>query len=205
MARIILSVCAFIAVAAIASTDGQAQPPATPSQPKMLSELPTPRVGDKLKIGKSEVKMQKDDDGLLEAVDFVAADEQTVTIPSTNWTIDADGWFDAEGFNVTKAYPRSGLWAMRSAKGNRPPGSGSGLPSSPTSSSLVPQTPPRLYRAGPGDIITHIDGVAVNSYERFVYAINSASNTRDIPIVVMNGANGRKHVHYITAYKITAQ
>jgi hypothetical protein len=203
MVRIVGSAFAVAAIVAIVSADAPGQPPATRVVPQLISEMPAPKVGDKLTLDRSEVKMQKDDDGLLEVVDMIPGKEQTVTITLTEWDLDADGWFDKEGFNLTKAYPRSGLWAMRSVKGNRPLGSGSGLPSSPTS--LVPQTPPRLYRAGPGDIITHIDGIAVTSYPRYVYAINNASNTRDIPLVVMSGANGRRHLHFITAYKVLGQ
>lgn len=191
-----LALC-FVAIAAVASADGRAQPPTAPTPPKLLSELPVPKAGHKLKLGRGDVKSQKDDDGLLEVTEVILGDERAVTMPATNWVLDVDGWFDAEGFNLTKAYPRSGLWSMRTVKGNRPAGAGSGL----SPATLVPQTPPRLYRAGPGDIITHIDGVAVTSYERFAYAISSAANARDIPIVVMDGATGRKHVHYVTAYK----
>lgn len=179
---------------------GSAQPPAAPARPKLASELPKPKAGEKLKLERSEVKTRKDEDGLLEVTDVTAAKAKDVAMPAAEWTLDADGWFDNEGFNIAKAYPRSGLWAMRTVRGNRPPSStGSGLPTSPAA--MVPQAPPRLYRAGPNDIITHIDGVAVTSYARFVYAINSAANPRDIPIVVMNGNTGRRHVFYVTAYK----
>jgi len=179
---------------------GSAQPPAAPVRPKLASELPKPKVGEKLKIARSEVKFRKDEDGLLEVTDITAADAKEVAMPAFEWTLDADGWFDGEGFNVMKAYPRSGLWAMRTVRGNRVPSStGSGLPTSPAA--LVPQAPPRLYRAGPNDIITHIDGVAISSNERFAYAINTARNPRDVPIVVMNGNTGRRHVFFVTAYK----
>lgn len=176
---------------------GQAQ---IPTPPKLASELPKPKAGEKFKIEQSQVKARKDEDGLLEVTDVTAEDAKEVAMPVAEWTLDADGWFDKEGFNVTKAYPRSGLWALRTVRGNRPPSStGSGLPTSPAA--LVPQAPPRLYRAGPNDIITHINGVAVTSYVRFVYALNTAANPRDIPIVVMNGNTGRRHVFYVTAYK----
>jgi|GEM_PF-2582789 len=175
--------------------------PAQPAKPKLASELPKPKAGDKLKLERNDVKSRKDEDGLLEVTDLSAAEAKDVAMPAAEWTLDVDGWFDAEGFNVTKAFPRSGLWALRTVRGNRPPSSsGSGLPTSPAA--LVPQAPPRLYRAGPNDIITHVDGIAVTSLARFVYAINSAANPRDIPIVVMNGNTGRKHVFYVTAYKV---
>ena len=192
-ALLLVSLTAGIAVS-------QAQPGAKGAKPPLLSELSKPKAGEKLKLERNDVKSRKDDDGLFEVTDTTASKTKDVTVPAGDWTLDADGWFDSEGFNVTKAYPRSGLWAMRTVRGNRPPSStGSGLPSSP--SALVPQAPPRLYRAGPNDIITHIDGVAVTSYARFVYAINTASNPRDIPIVVMNGNTGRRHVFYVTAFK----
>jgi len=201
MFRTIPSALTFLSIVVIAAGEGPAQPPepALSRHAQLLSELPLPRVGDKVQLGRDEVTMEKDDDGLLEVMNVSAGASKIATIPSTNWVLDADGWFDSEGFNLTKAYPRSGFWAMRTAKGNRPPGSGSGLPSA--AAPLLPQTPPRLYRAGPGDIITHIDGIPVTSYERYIYALNSAANHRDIPIVVMNGSNGRRHVFYITAYK----
>jgi hypothetical protein len=175
--------------------------PAQPSaKPKLASELPVPKAGQKLKLERTEVKTRKDDDGLLEVTDFVVEKGNDVTMPAPEWTLDADGWFDSDGFNVTKAFPRSGLWALRTQRGNRPPSNtGSGLPSSPAN--VVPVAPPRLYRAGPNDIITHIDGVAVTSYARFIYALNTTTNPRDIPIVVMNGNTGRRHIFYVTAYK----
>jgi hypothetical protein len=173
-------------------------------KPRLASEQPMPKVGEKLNLEHNEVKSRKDEDGLFEVSDVVAAKAQEVAIPKIEWTLDVDGFFDSEGFNITKAYPRSGLWAMRVTRGNRPPSStGSGLPTSPAA--VVPVAPPRLYRAGPNDIITHIDGVAVTSYARFIYALNSASNPRDIPIVVMNGNTGRKHVFYITSYKLASE
>jgi hypothetical protein len=174
-------------------------------QPPLLSELPMPKAGEKLKLDRASFETKKDDDGLLEVRDLEAGKTLNVTMPAVQWTLDADGWFDSEGFNVTKVYPRSGLWALRTVKGNRPAGStgGSGLPSSP--SALVPQAPPRLYRAGPTDIITHIDGIAVNTPARFHFALNSAANPRDIPIVVMSGSTGRKHVFYVTAYKLAGE
>jgi hypothetical protein len=176
-----------------------AQPPI--ARPKLASELPMPRAGERIKLERSDVKFRKDEDDLLEVTSAEAGETKEVAMPTPAWTLDADGWFDAEGFNVTKAYPRSGLWALRTVRGNRPASStGSGLPSSP--SAVVPQAPPRLYRAGPNDIVTHIDGVAVTSYARFIYAINSTDNPRDIPIVVMNGNTGRRHVFYVTAFKI---
>jgi hypothetical protein len=178
-----------------------AQPPAPAAagHPHLLSEFPIPKIGARVQLGRDEVIVEKDDDGLLEVMNVAAGEGKTVVIPSTDWVLDADGWFDSEGFNLTKAYPRSGFWAMRTTKGNRRPVSGP--PSA--SQSLVPQTPPRLYRAGPGDIITHIDGIPVTSFDRYVYAVNNASNHRDIPVVVMSGSDGRKHLYYITAYKST--
>ena len=183
---------------------GSGQPPAPPVRPKLASELPRPKAGEKFKLDRGEVKTRKDEDGLLEVTDVSVAKSRDVAMPAADWTLDVDGWFDREGFNIAKAYPRSSLWAMRTVRGNRPPSStGSGLPTSPAA--VVPQAPPRLYRAGPNDIITHIDGVAVTSYARFVYAINSAANPRDIPIVVMNGNTGRRHVFYVTAFKAASE
>ncbi len=190
------------ATATLAATAGLAQPPAGSIRPKLMSELPVPKAGDKLQLGRAEVKSKKDADGLLEVTEVVAAkDEASATIPAAKWELDADGWFDSEGFNLTRAYPRSGLWAMRTAKGNRPANAtGSGLAGSPAA--LVPQAPARLYRAGPNDVITHIDGIAVTSYERYLYALNSTATPRDIPIVVMNAETGRRHIFYITAFKV---
>ena len=187
------------ALAAIATTVALAQPPAPRS--RLASEMPMPKAGTTIMLSRSEVKSKKDDDGLQEVSEVVAAkEEKMVTIPTSTWEIDADGWFDSEGFNVTKAFPRSGLWAMRTAKGNRPGTAGSGLS---TSASQTLQAQPRLYRAGPNDVITHIDGIAVTTYERYIFALNSAANPRDIPIVVLNSQTSRRHVFYITAFKVS--
>lgn len=196
---------AALAVAALTTASiGTAQPPTPATMPKLLSELPAPRAGVMVTLARAEAKVKLDEDGLQEVSEMVAGAEETVIIPSTNWTLDADGWFDVEGFNVTKAFPRSGLWALRTVKGNRPPTAAkSGLEDlvNPSASPLLASPPTRLYRAGPGDIITHIGGVAVTSYERFVYALNAADNKRDVPVVVMDGNTGRRRLYYVTLFK----
>ena len=207
MIRTVLS-SAFAVV--LAATASPGQPPAGAPRPKLASELPTPKVGEKIKLSRSDVKSEKvkmkDDAEWFEVTDVVAKEELTVAIPAASWELDVDGWFDSEGFNITRPYPRSGLWAMRTSKVPQPLSTGSGLPSSPKArvpQAPASQTPAPLYRAGLYDIITHIDGIAVTSYERFYYAVNSAATPRDLQIVVMKGDTGRRYVFYITAYKST--
>lgn len=198
---------ALLAAVALAAPTGTAQPPTAtdPDRPKLASELPPPKAGDKVTLTRAEARVKLDDDGLQEVGEMVPGKDEAATIPSTSWTLDADGWFDAEGFNVTKAYPRSGLWALRTRKGNRPAAATrSGLEGLiDPGAAAIPEAPARLYRAGPGDILTHIDGIPVTSYDRFVYAVNAAASKRDLPVVVMDGQTGKRRLFYVTAFKVT--
>ena len=151
---------------------------------KLLSELPEPKAGDKLKVQRAEVKTKADKDGKLDVVSITrpAGEGEEVTIPTTYWSLDIDGWFDAEGVNVAAMFPRSGLWGMRAAAGGK----------TDKSENTYTQI---------GDIITHIDSIPVTSYERMVYAINAAKNPRDLPVVVMDGRSGGKQLVYVSAHK----
>ncbi len=165
-----------------------------PAKGRLLSELPTPKAGDMLKAARSEVRTKKTDQGLEEVTEVVepaATAEETVTIPSAQWQLDVDGWFDDEGLNLTAIYPRSGLWGARHVSGKADPAQN-------TSLGDRAQTP----RGDIGDVITHVNGVRVSSYERLVYAINSAPNKRDLPVVLMNGRTGRRTLIYVTAHKM---
>lgn len=200
------------ALAVVAVTDGRPNRAGAiePARRKLLSELPEPKAGDKLKVLPAEIKTKANDDGMLDVTEIVvpagAGDE--VVLPPAQWELDVDGWFDDEGLNLTAIYPRSGLWSMRRSLGGSgavkpatpPPG---GMPpgAGPVASPLITDGRPKTQYADSGDVITHVNRVPVTSYERLVYAINSAPNKRDLPIVLMNGKTGRKQLLYVTAHK----
>jgi hypothetical protein len=184
-------------------TTAPAQPPVATPQGKLLSELPPPKAGEKVMVVRVvETKTKADLLGVSEVVEMTPGEEAAVTIPAAVWELDADGWFDSEGFNVTRVFPRSGLWALRTERGGprllplAQPGPHPGM---------LAANPPRTYRAAPGDIITHVNGIAVNTYPRFVFALNSAANPRDLPVVVLDGHSGRRHLYYVTAVKVLQQ
>lgn len=184
---------------ALALATAPAQPPADPYRGKLMSELPTPKAGEKVTVVRAEAKTKADELGVPEVVEMTPGEEAAATIPAATWELDADGWFDSEGFNITRVFPRSGLWALRTARGG--PRLVPAAQSGPLAGLVAPALP-RTYRAAPGDIITHINGIAVNTYPRFVFALNSAANPRDLPIVVMDGHSGRRHLYYVTAVKV---
>lgn len=188
---------------ALALATAPAQPPVAPPQGKLLSELPPPKAGEKVMVVRvAETKTKADELGVPEVMEMTPGEEAAVTVPAAVWELDADGWFDSEGFNVTRVFPRSGLWALRTERGGPrlvPP------PQPGPLAGLVAPALPRTYRAAPGDIITHINGIAVNTYPRFVFALNSAANPRDLPVVVLDGHSGRRHLYYVTAVKVLQQ
>jgi hypothetical protein len=158
-------------------------------RPKKLSELPLPRVGDRVKFARAEILTKPDIDGVQDVtwvIEAVPGTADEKPIPSTHWQLDLDGWFDSEGFNITTVYPRSGLWAMRIA---------------PDVRGAARADRPLTHPAGTGDIITHIDGIAVTSYDKFVYAINRAPDKRELPVVLLDGSTGKKRLLYVTCSK----
>jgi hypothetical protein len=52
-----------------------------------------------------------------------------------------------------------------------------------------------------GDTISHVNGVAVTSYPALVYAVNSAKNKRDVPVVHVSGRTGKRRLMYVTCHK----
>lgn len=189
-----------VGLVALALAAAPAQPPVATPQGKLLSELPPPKAGEKVMVVRLvETKTKADELGVPEVMEMTPGEAAAVTIPATTWELDADGWFDPEGFNLTRVFPRSGLWALRTQKGGPrllPLAQPGPLPG------MLAANPPRTYRAAPGDIVTHINGIAVNTYPRFVFALNSAANPRDLPVVVLDGHSGRRHLYYVTAVKV---
>lgn len=183
--------CAVFFAFGLAAVSAQAPPGR-----KLLSELPLPKAGDKVQVGAAQIKTKamEGEPGFAEVVEVLepalGSDDYRV-IPAVEWELDVDGWFDDEGLNLTAVYPRSGLWMMRGATGKVQPKVG------PIG---IERTETKF--ATRGDIITHVNGVAVKSYDRWVYAVNSAPNKRDIPVVVMDGRTGRKRLLYVTASKL---
>ena len=185
---------------ALAFAAAPAQPPASQYPGRLISELPPPKAGEKVMVVRvAETKTKADELGVPEVMEMTPGEEAAVVVPAAVWELDADGWFDPEGFNVTRVFPRSGLWALRTERGGPrlfPLAQPGPIPG------MLAANPPRTYRAAPGDIITHINGIAVNTYPRFVYALNTATNPRDLPIVVLDGHSGRRHLYYVTAVKV---
>jgi S1-C subfamily serine protease len=57
------------------------------------------------------------------------------------------------------------------------------------------------WQADPGDIITHVNGYAVNNVEELICAVSLAKNKDDVQIVLKDVDTGKLTVFYVTATK----
>jgi S1-C subfamily serine protease len=57
------------------------------------------------------------------------------------------------------------------------------------------------WQADPGDIITHANGYAVNSFEDLLVAVSLAKNPKDVQIVIKDVDTGKPTIFYVTPLK----
>jgi hypothetical protein len=55
------------------------------------------------------------------------------------------------------------------------------------------------WQADPGDVITHVNGYAVNSVEDVLCAVSVARNKDDVQLVIKDVTTGKLTVFYVTA------
>ncbi len=103
-------------------------------------------------------------------------------MPKMRWKLGVGGTIDSEGFNITDLDPTSGLAKMRMRKGKN--------------DDDEPTLP-----AKKGDIITHIDGIRITNTTLLIFAVNSANDPRELPIVLKDGDTGKPYLFYVTARK----
>jgi hypothetical protein len=103
-------------------------------------------------------------------------------MPKMRWKLGVGGTIDSEGFNITDLDASSGLAKMRMRKEHN--------------DDDEPTLP-----AKKGDIITHINNIRITSTTLLVFAVNTADNARDLPIVLKDGDTGKSYLFYVTARK----
>jgi S1-C subfamily serine protease len=57
------------------------------------------------------------------------------------------------------------------------------------------------WQADPGDVITHANGYAVNSFEELLVAVSTAKKPEDVQLVVKDVNTGKPTIFYVTARK----
>ncbi len=111
---------------------------------------------------------------------MAAVIEEPVVVPDTQWALIVNGWFDYEGLNIEHVPYNSPLLRLNSRWDRRG----------------------QRYKLEPGDVITHVDGQPVTNYDDYFYALNFASNPRNVQIEVLNWRDGSKLRLWASAQKI---
>jgi hypothetical protein len=150
-----------------------------PGDDKLLSRQPYPEVGKKVEVTVVEYT-GVGEDGSLAAAKRTTKKEVGTVPAKPDWKFGADGWIDADGFNLTKIARDSGLLGLRPAAGQEQGGN----------------------MAEERDVITHIDGVAVTDVESFWYALGRAKNKKDLRIVIRDGTSGDEFLLYTTLTQV---
>jgi hypothetical protein len=125
-----------------------------------------------------------DDDGVYEATVKPAKDAKKVQMPEEAWVLGFEpkaGKPKDGGVEFASATDDSALSAMRTVAGK---------------ADTVGE-----WNVDPGDIITHVNGFAVNSLEDIVVATSLAKEKKDVQIVLKDQTKGKLLVFYVTAVK----
>lgn len=180
MPRLLRALPALLLAAGLTTAAPPRDKPA-PADDKLLSKLPHPEAGKAVEVTVAEFDKPAADGSL--AGPPKATKKESVKVPAKGpWRLGADGWFDADGFNLTTIEKTSGLLQLRAAPGG-------------------PGAVPMQASAEPRDVVTHIDGVAVTSAEAFWFALDRAKDKADVAVVVRDGATGTNFLQYLSLTK----
>jgi len=139
--------------------------------------------GTEVKITPAEIKAEDTplDDGRSVAT-AKPGKETKVKMPATAYTLGFSGEALKDGgIKVTELGETTGLRGMRTEAGKGDDGG--------------------PWMAEPGDIITHVNGYAVNTFEELLVAVSTAKKPEDVQIVVKDVNNGKSTIFYATAMK----
>ena len=103
-------------------------------------------------------------------------------MPKMRWKLGVGGSIDTEGFNITDIDGTSGLAKMRMRRDHN-------------------DDDEETLPAKKGDVITHVNNIRITNTTHLIYAVNSADNPRDLPIVLKDGDTGKSYLFYVTARK----
>lgn len=123
-----------------------------------------------------------DDEGRYEAKIKPAKEETKVKMPEEAWTL---GFYPKTvkggGVGVIESIEDTGMKHMRTVAGK--------------------DKDDGTWQADPGDIITHVNGYAVNNVEELLCAVSLAKNKNDVQLVIKDVTTGKLTVFYATATK----
>lgn len=155
------------------------------SEEKKTDTQATVKEGTEVTLTPVEVKLAERPDGLGRfKVTVKAKDPTKVKMPAQTWSL---------GFQY-KPEP---------AKGG-----GVEIAAVPEGSQLLKMRPEpqlqdstELWQAEAGDVITHVNGYAVNTIEELLVALTTAPDKSDVPIVLKDVNTGDLTAFYVTAAK----
>jgi S1-C subfamily serine protease len=127
------------------------------------------------------VVAEKPSDGRRYEAAVKPAKEATVKMPKDRWALGISIKTSKGGVGVAESIEDTGMRTMRTEPGG---GKDEGI-----------------WRADPGDVITHVNGYAVSTVEELVCAVSLAKNKDDVQIVLKDVENGKLLVFYVTATK----
>jgi hypothetical protein len=177
MYRRIVPLC-LASLLAIVAAGGQAR-----DDKKTDNDFKVPE-GKEFSLTPVEVTPAEKPDGmnLVEAKLKPAKEPKKVKMPKERWTL---GFYPKEvkggGVGIDGVFEGLGLMTLRPA-----PGDGD---------------KPGAISVEPGDVITHVNGFAVNTVEELICATSLAKDKTDVQIVVKDVKTGTQYVLYATATK----
>jgi S1-C subfamily serine protease len=123
-----------------------------------------------------------DGQGLYEATLKAAKEPTKVKMPKESWSL---GFYPKTvkggGVGVAESIEGAGLKHMRPVAGK--------------------DDEEGTWQADPDDVITHVNGYAVNTVEELLCALSLAKNKNDVQIVIKDVTTGKPTIFYVTATK----
>jgi|SRR5579883_794847 len=178
MLRNAIAVCLAWSLAVGLTTSGRAE-----DEKKADKDFKV-EAGTEFKLTPVEVTPsdKSDDEGRYEAKIKPAKEATKVKMPDEVWTL---GFYPKDvkggGVGVIESIEDTGMKHMRTVPGK--------------------DKDDGTWQADPGDVITHVNGYAVNSVEELLCAVSLAKNKNDVQLVIKDVTTGKLTVFYATATK----
>jgi hypothetical protein len=176
MLRSIMGFC-LASFLALSATGGRAEDDKKADRDTKVAE------GTEFKLTTVDVKPaeKSDDEGRFEAT-VKAGKETTVKMPKETWWL---GFYPKKvkggGVGVEESIEDTGMKHMRTVAGK--------------------DKEEGAWQADQDDIITHVNGYAVNNVDELICAVSLAKNKDDIQLVIKDVTTGKLTVFYVTATK----
>jgi hypothetical protein len=139
--------------------------------------------GKEFKLIAVEVKPadKSDDEGRFEAVIKAAKEPTKVKMPKEAYSLGFYSKAVKGGVGVADSIEGTGMRHMRTVPGK--------------------DKEEGTWQADPDDVITHVNGYAVNTVEEVICAVSLAKNRDDVQLVIKDVTTGKLTIFYATATK----